>query len=218
MGGLDLCFGRWDVNDHPIADAHPDDVRKTIWPGQDYNNSRVMDFHNVDKYTENNLSRLEHPRMGWTDVAISFQGPTVQDFKQHFVERWNFIHELKYKIRNNKRYPRLELTPWPFENDGLGYKRPQSREGHQLPWEKFGHGEHRDRLKHKLQQKVMGGGWTDGVKIQALRSASKWSHGTETTEHSICNAYIDTILNAQYFIYIENQWVFPTEPPHTNAN
>ena len=33
MGGLDLCFGRWDSNSHPIADAHPTDVKEGVFPG-----------------------------------------------------------------------------------------------------------------------------------------------------------------------------------------
>lgn len=41
--------------------------------------------------------------------------------------------------------------------------------------------------------------------IQLIRSSSKWSNGTGT-EHSIQNAYIETIRNSQHFIYIENQF------------
>ena len=40
MGGLDLCFGRWDTNQHFIADAHPSDLSLIAVPGQDYNNAR----------------------------------------------------------------------------------------------------------------------------------------------------------------------------------
>lgn len=35
-------------------------------------------------------------------------------------------------------------------------------------------------------------------------SCTRWSSG-HRTEHSIANAYVDVILNAQHFIYIENQ-------------
>lgn len=42
MGGLDLCFGRWDMNHHPIADAHPSDLRQIVFPGQDFNNARYV--------------------------------------------------------------------------------------------------------------------------------------------------------------------------------
>jgi phospholipase D1/2 len=44
MGGLDLCYGRWDTNQHSIADVHPGDMNQIVFAGQDYNNSRVMDF------------------------------------------------------------------------------------------------------------------------------------------------------------------------------
>ena len=40
MGGLDLCYGRWDTNQHPIADCHPANLDDIIFPGQDYNNAR----------------------------------------------------------------------------------------------------------------------------------------------------------------------------------
>ena len=42
MGGLDLCFGRWDTNQHSIADAHPGDLDRILFPGQDFNNARIM--------------------------------------------------------------------------------------------------------------------------------------------------------------------------------
>ncbi len=47
IGGLDLCFGRWDTKSHPLADVHPADWRRTLFPGQDYNNARIQDFHDV---------------------------------------------------------------------------------------------------------------------------------------------------------------------------
>lgn len=40
MGGLDLCYGRWDTNQHPIADCHPSNLDDIIFPGQDFNNAR----------------------------------------------------------------------------------------------------------------------------------------------------------------------------------
>lgn len=45
MGGLDLCYGRWDTHQHAIADAHPGDLDKIVFPGQDYNNGRIMGRH-----------------------------------------------------------------------------------------------------------------------------------------------------------------------------
>lgn len=42
MGGLDLCYGRWDTNQHAIADAHPGNLDRIVFPGQDYNNARIL--------------------------------------------------------------------------------------------------------------------------------------------------------------------------------
>lgn len=42
MGGLDLCYGRWDTNQHPIADCHPSNLDEIVFPGQDYNNARFV--------------------------------------------------------------------------------------------------------------------------------------------------------------------------------
>lgn len=43
------------------------------------------------------------------------------------------------------------------------------------------------------------------VDVQVLRSGGPWSVGT-SVECSIYNAYIDAIMNAKRFIYIENQF------------
>jgi phosphatidylserine/phosphatidylglycerophosphate/cardiolipin synthase-like enzyme len=72
IGGLDLCFGRWDTHSHPLADVHPTDFSKTLFPGQDYNNARVMDFKEVGDYVSNALSIQDVPRMPWHDVSVYF--------------------------------------------------------------------------------------------------------------------------------------------------
>jgi phospholipase D1/2 len=38
---------------HPIADVHPGNVAATVFPGQDYNNARIYDFADVDKWEQN---------------------------------------------------------------------------------------------------------------------------------------------------------------------
>ncbi|PTB70582.1 phospholipase [Trichoderma citrinoviride] len=88
MGGLDMCFGRWDTNSHPIADAHPANIDNTIFPGQDYNNARIFDFADVGNWEQNQLDRTKSSRMGWSDVALSMNGPIVSDLVAHFVDRW----------------------------------------------------------------------------------------------------------------------------------
>lgn len=118
MGGLDLCFGRWDTHQHAISDVHPSNINETVFPGQDYNNSRVLDFHNVSEWEQNQLDRLTTSRMGWSDISIGLRGPVVEDLRRHFVERWNFIYDSKYQVRQNTRYTRLALFGQPTSSSG----------------------------------------------------------------------------------------------------
>lgn len=114
LGGLDLCFGRWDTNSHPIADAHPADLDQIIFPGQDFNNARLLDFHDVANFDKNQADRTKSSRMGWTDVALSLNGPVVQDLAEMFAERWNFIYKEKYEVQKQKKYTPLHL---PYTED-----------------------------------------------------------------------------------------------------
>ena len=109
MGGLDMCYGRWDTHQHFTVDVHPADPRETVYPGQDYNNARVADFQNVAHWENNELDRRSTPRMGWSDVSVSLRGVVVEDLRRHFVERWNFIYATKYERRDNPRYSKLAL-------------------------------------------------------------------------------------------------------------
>ncbi|KAF2643821.1 phospholipase D/nuclease [Massarina eburnea CBS 473.64] len=108
MGGLDLCYGRWDTNQHSIADAHPGDLDRIIFPGQDYNNARILDFQDVANWENNKLDRAQNSRMGWSDVSLCLTGPAVQDLRTHFSQRWNFIFDVKYSYKDaHDRYTRL---------------------------------------------------------------------------------------------------------------
>ncbi|UKZ84929.1 uncharacterized protein TrAFT101_000813 [Trichoderma asperellum] len=109
MGGLDLCFGRWDTNSHPIADAHPGNLENIIFPGQDYNNARIFDFADVGNWDQNKLDRTKSSRMGWSDVALSMNGPIVSDLVSHFVDRWNYIFDAKYNDKDPGKYEKLSL-------------------------------------------------------------------------------------------------------------
>ena len=113
MGGLDLCYGRWDTWQHSIADAHPRNLDDIVFPGQDYNNARIMDFSDVQNWEKNALDRTKNSRMGWSDLSIGVLGPVVEDLKAHFVERWNFIFNEKYDVRKDTRYSRLTLQESP---------------------------------------------------------------------------------------------------------
>ena len=129
MGGLDLCYGRWDTNQHPIADCHPSDLDKIVFPGQDFNNARIMDFQDVAHWENNKLLRKDSSRMGWSDVSFSLQGPVVEDLKLHFVERWNFIFEEKYNVRKDVRYSKIAFRPPPVGANPENERSPPATHG-----------------------------------------------------------------------------------------
>jgi phospholipase D1/2 len=191
IGGFDLCFGRWDNHQHTLSDVHPEGVANEIWPGQDFNNNRVMDFKNVQDWKQNELSKAEYGRMPWHDVAMGLIGPCVYDIAEHFVLRWNFVKRDKYKRDSN--FDWLELRGRQGDDEDLvGVQRPKHPVGkyivHPISAVDMSHLDNRGT-----------------VHAQVVRSSSDWSSGI-LTEHSIQNAYSEIISNAQHYVYIENQF------------
>ncbi|KAJ7758051.1 hypothetical protein B0H16DRAFT_1885472 [Mycena metata] len=205
IGGLDLCFGRWDTHTHPLADVHPTDFSQTLFPGQDYNNARVMDFQNVWMYASNTLSGLESARMPWHDVHMTLSGPVVLDIVQHFVERWNEIKKRKYRTKPEIVWLALPHDVSAAPNEAV-VRHPHREMWHQLGhrykqrWLGYPDEEDAEVRGHRYAQKQ-----APGMRVQVVRSVSDWSHGV-LTEHSIQNAYIKLIEEAEHFIYIENQF------------
>ena len=96
VGGLDLCWGRYDYNEHPIYEP-PNPDKKYYFPFIDYSNARICDFSNVQNYLVESVPRENSLRMPWHDVHTRLIGPVVGDIARHFVERWNHA---KFDVRN----------------------------------------------------------------------------------------------------------------------
>ena len=91
VGGLDLCWGRFDTNKHPIFEPSVQvESPEYLFPGIDYSNARIRDFENVPDYLKESAVRDKETRMPWHDVHCRLIGPVVTDIARHFVERWNF--------------------------------------------------------------------------------------------------------------------------------
>ena len=97
VGGLDLCWGRYDTNQHPITEQK-NKYNTYYYPGCDYINERQVDLHNVERFYEEQLPRDKMPRMPWHDVHTMVEGPIVSDIVRHFVERWN---DARFNKRDN---------------------------------------------------------------------------------------------------------------------
>ncbi|KAI8086014.1 uncharacterized protein BX664DRAFT_148750 [Halteromyces radiatus] len=176
IGGLDLCFGRYDTDQHLVTDDPSNPIDQT-WIGKDYSNPRIEDFHNLDKPFEDNIDRKRLPRMPWHDISIRICGQAARDVEHHFVQRWNFLRRRK-STAPKRETPMLLPSADSVPNDPAGMD--DARIGSQ----------------HTSKQ----------TQVQILRSVSTWSTGIETTEHSIMDAYVELIGASKHFIYIENQF------------
>ncbi|KAK4982894.1 Phospholipase D1 [Elasticomyces elasticus] len=182
VGGVDLCFGRWDTPQHTLiddkltgfeldgdsADVPKDADHCQLWPGKDYSNPRVQDFYALDRPYEEMYDRTKVPRMPWHDIAMQLVGQPARDVARHFVQRWNFI----LRQRVTSRPTPLLLPPPDF---------------------------------HEAELRRLG---IDGsCHVQILRSCANWSIGTpDKIECSILNAYIRLISESEHFVYVENQF------------
>lgn len=178
VGGIDLCFGRWDTPQHTLDDdkatgyevnEEPKDADHCqLWPGKDYSNPRVQDFYALNKPYEEMYDRQRVARMPWHDISMQVVGQPARDLTRHFVQRWNYILRQRKPTRPTPfLLPPPDFNPADLEALGL--------EG--------------------------------TCEVQICRSAGPWSLGTpDKTEHSIMNAYIKMIEESEHFVYIENQF------------
>ncbi|XP_027363621.1 phospholipase D zeta 1 isoform X2 [Abrus precatorius] len=90
IGGLDLCFGRYDTPEHKVGDFPPQ-----IWPGKDYYNPRESEPNSWEDTMKDELEREKYPRMPWHDVHCALWGPPCRDIARHFVQRWNYAKRNK---------------------------------------------------------------------------------------------------------------------------
>ncbi|KAI9928055.1 Phospholipase D1 [Aspergillus wentii] len=182
VGGIDLCFGRWDTPQHQLTDDKLTGFETTdmpkdadhcqLWPGKDYSNPRIQDFYDLDKPYEEMYDRNIIPRMPWHDISMHVVGQPARDLTRHFVQRWNYILRQRKPTRPTPfLLPPPDFDPADLEALGL-----------------------------------------DGTcEVQILRSSSMWSTGTpDVTEHSIMNAYVKLIEESDHFVYIENQFFVST--------
>ncbi|GAV58550.1 PLDc domain-containing protein/PLDc_2 domain-containing protein, partial [Cephalotus follicularis] len=100
IGGLDLCFGRYDTTEHRVGDCPP-----LFWPGKDYYNPRESEPNSWEDTMKEELDRKKYPRMPWHDVHCALWGPPCRDVARHFVQRWN--HAKRNKAPNEQSIPLL---------------------------------------------------------------------------------------------------------------
>ena len=190
VGGIDLCFGRWDTHAHHLHDNYPlhscvldkecehsgtDGPAKKYrrWIGKDYGNTLLGVIRTeMNKPFEDYINRNKDPRMPWHDVSCSFIGDSALDVAKHFIQRYNAISQ----------------SWWPWNQ-------------YQLSIDNWAHPE----IHHNITNPS-----ASEVNVQVLRSVGSWS-AKQPHEDSIHRAYLHAIENAEHFIYIENQFFISSQ-------
>ncbi|KAG8480887.1 hypothetical protein CXB51_025579 [Gossypium anomalum] len=125
IGGLDLCFGRYDTHEHKVGDNPP-----SVWAWKrllqsktslqvygwmflayfsHYRNlkmatclylkylplARESEPNSWEDTVKDELDRGKYPRMPWHDVHCALWGPSCRDVARHFVQRWNYAKRNK---------------------------------------------------------------------------------------------------------------------------
>lgn len=141
LGGLDLCFGRWDTSKHSLYEEAPSG---DLWPGIDYSNCRIADFTDVDNVSRDSIDRRKVPRMPWHDVAIRVTGSVANDLAHHFTELWN--HVMTDRAGNYHTDPELLQPATP-------HMRPSTRSAELRPFVQRGGKSESSRINlHKLME------------------------------------------------------------------
>lgn len=68
MGGLDLCYGRWDNQKHHLLNYN------NFWKGADFCNFRLSDIYKPRNFLISNLDFQANSRMPWHDIAVQIRG------------------------------------------------------------------------------------------------------------------------------------------------
>ncbi|CAG8484855.1 12457_t:CDS:10, partial [Dentiscutata heterogama] len=94
IGGIDLCFGRYDTKEHILTEASKTYKCNEIWPGKDYTNPRIKD--------------------------LEF-GKCVLDLVSHFNQRWEFIKGKQITIFTPEIKPSPEqISELEIDSNNLG--------------------------------------------------------------------------------------------------
>lgn len=100
LGGLDLCFGRYDTPNHQLVDnCH---LRLT-WPGYDYYNPEFAGYQKQSDPRDAFKDILDRDlawRQPWHDVQCSVRGAIAKDVAANFISRWNHHLDKKKKTRD----------------------------------------------------------------------------------------------------------------------
>lgn len=229
LGGIDLCFGRYDTPDHVLVDdtKYAFEVKKSN-----------------EQFTDDLISKPSRPTIPInstipTPETLNHTGTTGEEFSEDKIlddeNNMEYDFQRQFQIFPGKDYsnPRkkdfFELTsPHSDMYDRQAIPRMPWHDVHMVTGGQVARDLSRhfiQRWNYLLRQKrpsrptpllVPPRPFTDEeltklnlkgkCEVQILRSSGDWSLGLKEHEQSIQNAYIKCIEQSEHFVYIENQF------------
>jgi len=201
-GGLDVCWGRWDDENHEVKDECHTCM---TWPGKDYFNPTLLGTEDVEHPFRDNIDRTKVPRMPWHDAQVELTGWGARDVSDNFIERWNLSREdminSEFNMINRqkleKELPIIEKKTTPPSNR-IWNACPKIRHNN-VKLKNVPKGDSNTLLHESIEDDY------NTCSVQTVRSLSRWS-GTHFQESSIYTAYMDAIRKAEHYIFLENQY------------
>eukprot|EP01012_Entosiphon_sulcatum_P039373 TRINITY_DN5181_c0_g1_i1.p1 TRINITY_DN5181_c0_g1~~TRINITY_DN5181_c0_g1_i1.p1 ORF type:complete len:780 (+),score=108.90 TRINITY_DN5181_c0_g1_i1:730-3069(+) len=113
VGGIDLCFGRYDNPEHKLVDT------STRILGCDYWNPAARAYTNNDPPLLDLFDRYKFPRQPWHDIQAVVRGEAARDAALNFIQRWN--HHVSTVASTQRRLPApKDADPDPEAFPGFG--------------------------------------------------------------------------------------------------
>lgn len=214
LGGIDLCFGRWDTPGHVLTDDHqfsysnegikPSNTtpvrttsnEKSSSSGVASSSDSNEKIQNGDKISDGVHAYHIFPGKDYSNPRkkdfFNLPEPNEDMYDRQVTPRmpWHDIHMVTggQVARDLARH---FVQRW---NYLIRQKRPSRPTPLLVPPRKFTEQELKDL---KL---------TGTCEVQLLRSSGDWSLGLKLHEQSIHDAYIKCIETSEHFVYIENQF------------
>ncbi|XP_028838532.1 phospholipase D2 isoform X2 [Denticeps clupeoides] len=202
MGGLDLCFGRWDDNRYRLTDLHTP---------QTANHLEVAEVDGADG-AATPLTASEPVPLSQQELKGNTRFWLGKDYNNFYRKDWA---QLDCPFQDNIDRNQVPRVPWRDLGAVHHGKAARDLARHFIQrWNftKIFKNKYKDDFYPCLLPKshctaaalpftIPG---SAKASVQVLRSVDRWSSGT--CECSIMNAYIHTIETSQHYIYLENQF------------
>eukprot|EP00118_Oscarella_pearsei_P008910 m.48261 g.48261 ORF g.48261 m.48261 type:complete len:960 (+) comp33867_c0_seq7:82-2961(+) len=221
VGGMDICFGRWDDSEHQLTDLSP--ITLDVQDGGATGLAAIVVQSTAVALAAaapfSSMEMLPSEGSNQSEKGL-IDAPPEQIWPGK--DYYNPLHKGpdRFDLPFEDVVPRLEVPRMPWQDIGVGVWGRAARDvaRHFVQrWNFVKNEKSKERGEYPLLLPCEGDcprrnlSQFTQCKCQVLRSVGEWSSGVPT-EYSILQAYVDCIEKAEHFIYIENQFFITSLP------